>query len=154
MPDKIDHILIPMDGSEHAKKAPAYAGQIAGAMNATITLLMIHGDEIQSLVGTPSLTDADQHLLSKQDVQAIAHERYADPAFADAIEAIGEGAGQIQQEEAWGNAAEAICGYAQNNGVDLIVMGSRGRGQLKTLLLGSVSYQVLKRSPVPVLVMR
>ncbi len=154
MADKLDHILVPVDGSEHSNNAASYAGRIAGSMNATITLLMVHGDKIRNLAGTTSLTDTDLHALSKQEVQELAHERYAAPAFKLAVEAIGSGIEKVAQKEVWGEAAEEICDYAKEHDVDLIIMGSRGRGNFKSLLLGSVSYQVVKRSSVPVLMMR
>jgi nucleotide-binding universal stress UspA family protein len=53
-----------------------------------------------------------------------------------------------------GEPAEAILAEAAPRGADLIVMGSHGRGGLQRLALGSVAEQVVRRSPVPVLVAR
>lgn len=53
-----------------------------------------------------------------------------------------------------GHAADEILSAAKKSKVDLIVMGSRGRGSIGSLLLGSVAQSVLSASEVPVLVVR
>ncbi len=53
-----------------------------------------------------------------------------------------------------GHAANEILRAAKKSKVDLIMMGTRGRGGIGTLLLGSVAQSVLSASPVPVMVVR
>jgi nucleotide-binding universal stress UspA family protein len=53
-----------------------------------------------------------------------------------------------------GSAAREIVEHAQNNDIDLIVMGTHGRGGLAHLLLGSVAERVVRLAPCPVLTMR
>lgn len=53
-----------------------------------------------------------------------------------------------------GHAAEEILSVAKKAKVDLIVMGSRGRGGIGSLLLGSVAQSILSASEVPVMVVR
>jgi len=52
------------------------------------------------------------------------------------------------------SAADAIVGYAQENGIDLIVMGTHGRRGLGHVFLGSVAEEVLRFAPCPVLTIR
>lgn len=60
----------------------------------------------------------------------------------------------VTLEIAYGtNPATGILSYAESNGCDLIVIGSRGLGVLRGML-GSVSYSVIRSSPVPVLVIK
>ena len=50
--------------------------------------------------------------------------------------------------------ADAIVGYARRHGIDLIVMGTHGRGPISHLLLGNVAERVVRMSPCPVLTVR
>src|SRR5690625_1683406 len=52
------------------------------------------------------------------------------------------------------NPGENICNYAEQNDISLIVIGSRGLGNLKGLFLGSVSNEIVQKANVPVLVMK
>ena len=60
----------------------------------------------------------------------------------------------VTHHVARGRAADAISDAAARLGVDLIVTGSRGRGQLQSMLLGSVATEVATHAPCPVLVAR
>lgn len=53
-----------------------------------------------------------------------------------------------------GDEAEVIVQYAKSQGVDQIFMGTRGRGEVSTLVLGSVATKVIHLSPVPVLLVK
>ncbi len=52
------------------------------------------------------------------------------------------------------HAAEAVLRQAAEEGADLIVLGTRGRSQAATILLGSVASEVIRRSPIPVLAIK
>ncbi len=51
-----------------------------------------------------------------------------------------------------GDAGAAVCDFAADQGVDVIVVGSRGHGGLKRAILGSVSDHVVRNAPCPVVV--
>ncbi len=58
----------------------------------------------------------------------------------------------VEKVLARGHAAAQILEQVESGGHDLVMMGSRGLGGVRSLLLGSVSHDVLQASPVPVLV--
>ena len=60
----------------------------------------------------------------------------------------------VRSEAVEGRTADVICATAEELGVDLIVVGSRGRGTIRSMLLGSVAAEVAARAPCPVLVAR
>lgn len=53
-----------------------------------------------------------------------------------------------------GHPATQISTYAEENGADMIVIGTRGRGELASLVLGSTSHGVIHNAPCDVLVVR
>ncbi len=61
------------------------------------------------------------------------------------------GASQVQIELPYGLPIQEILRIAERENKSLIVMGSQGRGFIGEVFLGSVSHQVVRRAPVPVL---
>ncbi|MFC0523041.1 universal stress protein [Pontibacillus salicampi] len=60
----------------------------------------------------------------------------------------------IKTEVLAGNAGAEICKYARAQDMSLIMVGSRGLGNVKELFLGSVSHNVVQHSHCPVLVLK
>jgi nucleotide-binding universal stress UspA family protein len=73
----------------------------------------------------------------------------------DYAETIGRKAGvKVQPVFLRGIPAERILDYAEENGINLIVMGTQGLTGFKRFLIGSVSEKVLRYSKVPVMIIR
>ena len=53
-----------------------------------------------------------------------------------------------------GNASHAITEYAKHNAIDLIIVGTHGRGAIQRFLVGSVAERVMRTAPCPVLTVR
>ena len=135
-------ILLPVDGSEHATRAAAYALKMAGLMSARLLLLYCHRPFPVKL-GEPEF----QHAIDKIMLQANA---VLEP-FRSMLTEKGANFTEILLE---GPPAEKICEVARIESCEMIIMGSRGRSDLKGLLLGSAAHQVLQQAPCPVLVVR
>jgi nucleotide-binding universal stress UspA family protein len=137
-------ILVPVDGSAHADAALAQAVDLARCQRARITLLCAwrpfvwYGGAV-----APVGVDVEQ---LESDVEAETR-RIAEAARNRVPEEI-----EVDTAVVCERPADAIIGEVERGGHDLVVMGSRGRGSLRSLLLGSVSTSVLHRSPVPVMV--
>lgn len=105
---------------------------------------------------------ADLHLLNIHLLHSVsgADENVPFPGEAEAREALEASAGGIKwnqvvhRVERGINAAPAILSYAEEHGIDLIVMGSHGRRGFRRLVLGSVTAEVVRHASVPVLVVR
>jgi len=141
-------ILIAVDGSPHAERAVEEAVDLATASGASLTAISVTPDIVPFVyIGGYGGMVPPQALGDLHDQSRREHERMLD-------DVLGRLAGDVQVEKliVQGSPAEAILAQAKEGGHDLIVMGSRGRGELRSLLLGSVSHHVLQASPVPVLV--
>jgi nucleotide-binding universal stress UspA family protein len=139
----IRRILCPIDFSDFADRAFRHACRLA----------RWYGAEIHALHVTPLMTEAAWAVSFPIDPHT--HEprvpadfrRHLESRFADArAEGIA-----IETHVREGGAAHEIVRYAEEAGVDLIVMGTHGRNGLRRLVLGSVADTVLRRSPCPVL---
>lgn len=84
--------------------------------------------------------------------QALAAQRARD--LQQAGRAL-EQAGYAVRTDSWtGEAAETITTYARNKKVDVIAMATHGRSGLSRMLMGSVAEEVMRTSPIPVLLLR
>jgi nucleotide-binding universal stress UspA family protein len=136
-------ILVPVDGSAHADAALSEAIDLASTQHARLTLLCawrpytFTGGEIGTAADIQKL-DTDLEEDARRMVSAA---RKRVPAGIS-----------VDTEVCCERPADAILRAVTRDGHDLIVMGTRGRGGLRSLILGSVSLSVLHRSHVPVMV--
>ena len=134
------NILLAVDGSEYSKKALAYAQDMAETYRATLWLVHVF----------PSTSD----LLGYDDFEKLyAKRKCTGQSILDAAqEMLGETAIEVREELVEGPEAESILNSAKNSQTDIIVMGTRGMGAIKGLLLGSVSRKVIHYAICPVMV--
>ncbi|HSQ27020.1 MAG: universal stress protein [Actinomycetota bacterium] len=135
-------ILVAVDGSEHATKAAQLAGDICRSMGSNLFVVTIF-DPIPHYLGEPII----QEVLSKRI-------NLAQGVLDDALEQIGKIPGDLETEMLEGPAAEAILTLVETRNIDLVIMGSRGLGRLKGLVLGSQSQKVVQHASCPVLLVR
>jgi nucleotide-binding universal stress UspA family protein len=137
----VDTILVPTDGSDHANKAVAFAGDIAPKYGATLILLHVLSDPGSGRVPAElrELARLEHIRMTEHDIRQAGANELLNSAEAQARE---HGATKIQQTIEEGDPTRCILASAEAHGVDLIVMGSRGLSDLQGLLLGSVSHKV------------
>lgn len=135
-------ILLAVDGSDHALKAAALAGELARLSGAHL-FVMTTFEAVPAFLGEPHLGRVIADRFNR-----------AEKVLAEAVKAVGEIPGTLDQETLEGPPAEAILRFAESRSVDLIVMGTRGLGQLSGLLMGSQSQKVIQLSRCPVLLAR
>jgi nucleotide-binding universal stress UspA family protein len=138
-------LLVAFDGSPHAQQALTEAIGIAQANKGTLTVISVAPEpSVWAMSGYDVPIDVDR--VSKQ------FEREYQLMLDRAVSRI-PGDLPVTKILKQGAPGREIAGEANAGGYDLVVMGSRGRGELRSLLLGSVSHRVLQASRVPVLVM-
>jgi len=130
-------ILVPTDGSATAESA----------MDRAIELATSDATEVHVLHVVDSRT-YDTSIESAVEPLRETGERYVDRLAERARGADLPVTGAVEV----GRPAREVLAYAAAHGVDLVVMGTRGRGGLSRRLLGSVSRYVLTHAEVPVLV--
>jgi nucleotide-binding universal stress UspA family protein len=135
-------ILVPTDFSETSRLAIEQAVELAKSFKASLILLHV-GDRAASEVETEfplgldaSLQDAERERLLK--VLTPAQQTALHPELVVCA----------------GSPAHEIVRCAAERGVDIIVMGTHGRGAVGHMLMGSVAEKVVRTAPCPVLVVR
>jgi len=140
-------ILVALDGSRHAERALGEAIDLARVSHAGLTVMTVVPDPALWLlsVGYGATADLDR-LCGEMEHEYVTMLRAAVERVPDDV--------AVTSVVKNGAAARAILQQIRDGGHDLVVMGSRGRGDLQSLVLGSVSHRVLHDSPVAVLILR
>ena len=153
----VRHILVPTDGSEGSRKAAALGGDLARALDAKVTVLLVQDERSivseawNAALGGPVVAE-DEAAIGAARATMEDHARRHQ--LADTREAVGALSPEPELEQTWGRPADEICRFAADHDVDLIVMGSHGRGALKRAFLGSVSHAVVNSAHCAVTVVR
>lgn len=145
---QIQRILYPTDFSELAGHAVNYACSFADAFNAEIHVLHVVDEAYQywMAMGPNSLPvgpTPDEILRGAQEQMA----RWKVERFAAAKK-------PVVADVRVGRPFVEIINYAKQQQIDLIIMGTHGRGGLTHVLMGSVTEKVVRKAPCPVLTVR
>jgi len=141
-------ILIATDGSENVRKAISHAIGLAKLYDAQLNAVYVMDIKTdygpKSYLSTDLSTEGLENFLKQEGDAAI---KYVEDM------AKNEGLG-IEKWMRRGNPADEILKLAQEQSIDLIVMGTLGRSGIEKFLLGSVADKVIRNSRIPVLVAR
>ena len=144
---KLNHILVPLDGSELSEKALEAAFTLAKLSGATLTFL-------RALRPVDDIIKIDEHNAIYVDEQ-IEYKTIRATKYLESVKDMAKKKSMpahIVVET--GLAAEIIIEYAKNNFVDLIVMATHGRTGLQRWFYGSTAAKVLSGANHPVLLVR
>jgi nucleotide-binding universal stress UspA family protein len=142
------NILVATDFGEAADTALAYGRELAGRFDATLHVLHVAENVYITAFGAETYASFAPDL--QRDIEEAAHRRL-DEAI---IDSDGSGPKTVASVMTSSSPAFAIIDYAREHGIDLIVMGTHGRGTLGHFLMGSVAERVVRLAGCPVLTIR
>lgn len=148
----MDHVvLLCVDGSESSIGAAATGLARLAPPDRTIVVTVVEGGNPTLVTGVSGMAGG---ALSPEQLHELNETRREEGAVVvqQTIEALGlEG---VETHVALGEPGVELALYAAEVGASVLVVGSRGHGALKRVLLGSVSDHLVRHAPCPVLVVR
>lgn len=149
----IERILVAIDGSSHSIKAVEYAAEIGAGCNAKVHILTVIraqqsekvSKELRNFAQLEHIAGGDQaaiNLLSNE-LLSYAEELAQDRGVADIVCSIKTGP-----------VARTIVDVAEKTNADMIIIGSRGLGNIEATLRGGVSHRVELLAKCPVLTVK
>jgi nucleotide-binding universal stress UspA family protein len=143
----IKTLLVPTDFSEPSAAALAYARDLADALGASIHVLHVIPDPAAQPWAEEAYAGSLPAIRAELQSQA-------QRGLAEAVPAADRKKYRARLVVAVGVPFTRIIEYATENAIDLIVMGTHGRGALAHAILGSVAERVVRLAPCPVLTVR
>ncbi len=145
-------ILVGVDGSESALKAVALAAALSEVHDSQ--LVLVHVVQLSAIADQVLKISATEHLKENpKGIMEKLSQNVLDQARKHALQA-GALEEQITTITTDGDQARQLIQVAKRRKADLIVLGTRGRGRLPGLLLGSVSQKIAALAPCPCLIAR
>ena len=141
-------ILVATDFSEPSDAAVAYGRELARTFGASLTVLHIVDNILTRAYGAEGVVLADPEL--QREIETTAQRQVDALLFDEDRQALGAVGLVITSN----SPSAAIVTYARDASIDLIVMGTHGRGAIAQLLMGSVAERVVRIAPCPVLTVR
>jgi len=142
-----ERILVPVDGSDGSLAALERAVELQGKFDSELLILCVYRHY--------SLLEASMSMVRPDAPENLddAMREYATGVVENAKKfAADHGAKDVRGFVKSGPPARTIVGFSKDRNVDLIVLGSRGLGDVEGFLLGSVSHKVTSLSHCPTLV--
>ncbi|SDJ92807.1 universal stress protein [Natronorubrum texcoconense] len=136
-----DAILVATDGSETAAEAVEHAIELARQVDATLSAIAV----------LESRTEYDNAIVDPETVDRRRREQAA-ATLGEIVESGDDAGVQVETAIRNGVPSEEIVAYADEQAVDAIVIGARGRSSLRGALLGSTVDRVVRTAPQAVLV--
>ncbi len=141
---QIQKILVPTDFSPHSDIALRYACEFASSFGAELHLLHVIEDLISEYDGIASIPGD-----YRSQIRAEAERR-----IASLLSTGWDNGKAVVRKTHAGTPFLEILRYAQDNSIDLIVLGTHGRSALSHAIMGSVAEKVVRHARVPVLTVR
>jgi universal stress protein A len=141
----IKTILVPTDFSECSDQALRYGRAMAETFGASLHLLHVVQDPYTQPWAAEAFPAPLGDMLAQWQEQARVRLQGLVPEAERA---------QVMVAVQVGSPFQEIVGYAEAQHIDLIVIGTHGRGPIGHMLLGSVAEKVVRRAPCPVLTVR
>lgn len=141
-------VLVATDGSPHANKTVQLAARLARELRSVEVVMIAVGHIPVLAYGSPQEGWVDFGALER----SIEEEGLT--ILDKAVEAFAGVHPPVKRLYRQGDPADEILKAAREHEADVIVMGSHGQGQMRELILGSVSERILHVSHLPVLIVR
>ena len=136
-----DTILIPYDGSDEARRGAEHGIELAAALGASI-----HALYVVDLPGAPRTV----YIRDDEEQVREEHRDYGEEVTEELCGLADEQGVECTTAIRTGSPAEEIVDYAEENGMDVIVLGSAYQGKFRAIL-GGTSDKVVRTSSVPVI---
>jgi nucleotide-binding universal stress UspA family protein len=137
-------ILVPVDGSENSKRAFSYASYLSKNLKAELTIL--HVADAPPTVYVQSQKVLNELLEKYSNAREKVFDEYQELAKRESIE--------VKTKTIFGDPGQEIVKFSLKEEFDVIVIGNRGMGHLKEMIIGSVSKTVIHDAKCPVLLVK